>query len=178
MKPSTEVHTAGQERYQAMSCVYFRDTVVCVLVFDLTDERSFKRIKVWKHLCSEANLKYNVCDKTEKQRCGAELANNCGVESSGIPIYVLVGNKLDRKGREVDQSEIEKFCRENQIEHYVETSARDGTGVKTLYDKIGEEACDLVVLMRASGIELSNAVNTVRINDAESEHSRKCICDF
>ena len=125
--------TAGQERYQVMSPIYFRQVIVCVLVFDITNYKSFQKISMWKQLCDDSNREYTD-------------------ESLGIPIYFLVGNKFDMKDRAVGKLEIESFCQYNNISHYVETSASNGTGIKTLYEKIAEEACTIKLPVTSKGL--------------------------
>jgi len=111
--------TAGQERFQAMSAMYFRQSLISILVFDLTNRHSFERIATWKQLSEDSNN-----------------------ENHGFPIYFLVGNKNDLPDRSIGKSEIDVFCEMNDINHYFETSAITGDGVKLLFDKITEEACN------------------------------------
>lgn len=106
--------TAGQEKYQSMSSIYFRNALICVLVFDLSDISSFDKLLLWK----------NFCDNSNKV----------------TPIYILVGNKSDSPSWEVSDKKIINFCAVNNISHYVQTSAHNGTGIKRLFDKMAEEA--------------------------------------
>lgn len=39
--------TAGSERYEAMSRMYYRDAKAAVIAFDLTDAHSFEKAKFW-----------------------------------------------------------------------------------------------------------------------------------
>ena len=39
--------TAGQERFHALGPIYYRDAHGAVLVYDITDEDSFQKVKVW-----------------------------------------------------------------------------------------------------------------------------------
>jgi len=117
--------TAGQERYQSMSAIYFRQAIICVLVFDLTKRESFRKIPMWKDLCDEANCDYQTS------------------ENSDIPIYILIGNKLDMKDKAVTMSEIEQYCTANNIRHYIETSAVTGVGIDKLYEAMAEESCNI-----------------------------------
>jgi len=39
--------TAGQERFHALGPIYYRDADAALLVYDITDTDSFKRIQVW-----------------------------------------------------------------------------------------------------------------------------------
>lgn len=108
--------TAGQERYQAMSKMYFRGADYCILTFDLSDSESFKKMDIWKQICdSENNIK--------------------------SPIYVLVGNKSDKKIGITSEEEIREYCRINNITFYFETSAYTGEGICFLYNELVKHIC-------------------------------------
>lgn len=100
--------TAGQERYQSMAEFYFRNATYCILVFDINDIGSFLAVKKWMKLCNRATI-------------------------NSPPIYFLVGNKSDLHTREVSLELIQQYCYDNNIQHYYETSAYTGSGIKKLY---------------------------------------------
>ena len=60
--------TAGQERYRSLAPMYYRGAKAAVIVYDITDEDTFKGAKTW---VSEIKKK----------------GNNC--------LILLVGNKVD-----------------------------------------------------------------------------------
>jgi len=39
--------TAGQEIYHALSTLYYRESDIAIIVYDLTDIESFKRVRNW-----------------------------------------------------------------------------------------------------------------------------------
>ena len=39
--------TAGQERFRSMAPLYYRGAVAAILVFSITDEGSFEKLKEW-----------------------------------------------------------------------------------------------------------------------------------
>ena len=39
--------TAGQERYHALQGTYYRDSHGALIVYDITDADSFKKVKMW-----------------------------------------------------------------------------------------------------------------------------------
>lgn len=48
--------TAGQERYRCLCSMYFRDTDMCILVFDVTDKKSYNSLNFWiKQIPKEKN---------------------------------------------------------------------------------------------------------------------------
>ncbi|XP_072774575.1 ras-related protein Rab-13 isoform X5 [Taeniopygia guttata] len=71
--------TAGQERFKTITTAYYRGAVGIVLVYDITDEKSFENIQNWM--------------KSIKENASA------GVER------LLLGNKCDMEGRRKVQRE-------------------------------------------------------------------------
>ncbi|XP_029196932.1 ras-related protein Rab-24-like isoform X2 [Acropora millepora] len=55
--------TAGSERYEAMSRIYYRGAKAAVLCYDLTDKSSFERAKFWVNELKtyEDNCKIYLC---------------------------------------------------------------------------------------------------------------------
>ncbi|KAF5361610.1 hypothetical protein D9758_007351 [Tetrapyrgos nigripes] len=83
--------TAGQERFRTITTAYYRGAMGILLVYDVTDERSFNNIRTWhanieQHASEGVNKilignKSDWVDKkavTEEQ--GRELANELGVK--------------------------------------------------------------------------------------------------
>ncbi len=132
--------TAGQERYRSISATYFRSADVVLLVFDITCRKSFTNLAEWVH-CVDA------CK-------GAR------------PMYVVVGNKLDRgegetNKREVSREEAEIFAETlSATSFYMEVSALEGTHTDALVDRVAWD-----ILKMKTG---SNAAITIHIG-ADSE---------
>ena len=40
--------TAGQERYQSLGVAFYRGAEACVLVYDITNARSFENLNLWR----------------------------------------------------------------------------------------------------------------------------------
>ncbi|KZT58469.1 rab-type small GTP-binding protein [Calocera cornea HHB12733] len=82
--------TAGQERFRTITVAYYRGAMGILLVYDVTDERSFNNIRTWysnveQHASEGVNkiLIGNKCDWDDKRAVtvqqGEELANELGV---------------------------------------------------------------------------------------------------
>ena len=101
--------TSGQERFRAMTNLYYRDAQVAILTYDITNESSFTSIDFWIE-----ELKYKV-------------------ENENM-ILCLVGNKCDVSDNERKVSNIKgkNFAEENKMIFY-ETSAKTGDGIKDLF---------------------------------------------
>ena len=40
--------TAGQERYQSLGVAFYRGAEACILVYDITNQKSFENLAIWK----------------------------------------------------------------------------------------------------------------------------------
>ena len=107
--------TSGQERFRAMTNLYYRDAQVAILTYDITSESSFTGIEFWIE-----ELKYKV-------------------ENENM-ILCLVGNKCDVNDgeRKVPKNKGKKFAEDNNMLFY-ETSAKTGAGIKELFVDIANK---------------------------------------
>ncbi|KAL8371933.1 hypothetical protein RB595_001643 [Gaeumannomyces hyphopodioides] len=82
--------TAGQERFRTITTAYYRGAMGILLVYDVTDERSFNNIRTWfanveQHASEGVNkiLIGNKCDWEEKRAVSTEqgqaLADELGI---------------------------------------------------------------------------------------------------
>ena len=103
--------TAGQEKYRALAKIFYQDSTVVILVYDITNKNSFNELK---------NYWYE------------EVKEN----SSSDVIFAIAGNKCDLyEKEEVEKTEGEKFAKEiGAIFH--ETSALNSNGITELFTEI------------------------------------------
>ncbi|CBY00063.1 GTPase Ypt2 [Plenodomus lingam] len=82
--------TAGQERFRTITTAYYRGAMGILLVYDVTDQRSFENIRTWfsnveQHATEGVNkiLIGNKCDWEEKRAVSTEqgqaLADELGI---------------------------------------------------------------------------------------------------
>jgi small GTP-binding protein len=104
--------TAGQEKYRALAPMYYRNAQAVILVFDVTNANSFRRLSEWI----------------------AEL------EAKPGPVRLfLVGNKCDlSEYRAVDDRTARAWADEHGAAAYTETSALSGNGVTELFQKVAD----------------------------------------
>lgn len=99
--------TAGQERFISMMGSYYRNAKGALLVFDLTDSKTFESADLWR--------------KELFQR------------ASGQPVVLLVGNKSDLgEKRVIRREDAEEYARKHSM-GYMETSALTGENVKQAF---------------------------------------------
>ena len=99
--------TAGQERFHALGPIYYRDSNGAVLVYDITDEDSFVKVKNW----------------VKELRC--MLGTNV--------VLCIVGNKIDlEKQRVISVAEAEEYAASVNAKHY-QTSAKLNKGVEEIF---------------------------------------------
>ncbi|KAK8398542.1 hypothetical protein O3P69_004005 [Scylla paramamosain] len=99
--------TAGQERFHALGPIYYRESHGAILVYDITDEDSFQKVKNWVR----------------------ELRRMLGDDIC----LVIAGNKTDlERERHVSLEEAETYAREVGALHFL-TSAKLNQGVEELF---------------------------------------------
>lgn len=104
--------TAGQERYHSLGPIYYRDSHGALLVYDITDRRSFDRVKKWV-----AELKQMLGDSA---------------------LLFVIGNKIDLdQTRNVSKDEANSFA-ESIDSSYFECSAKTNDGVDELFTTIAK----------------------------------------
>lgn len=100
--------TAGQERFHALGPIYYRGSDGALLVYDITDQDSFQKVKSWV--------------RELKQMRGSEIA------------LIIVGNKTDLEEQRAISYETALRYAQTVGAQYVETSAKENDGVNELFE--------------------------------------------
>jgi Ras-related protein Rab-2A len=99
--------TAGQEQFRSITRAYYQNSVCAIVVYDITNELSFKNIQVW--------------------------IDDVKAQSPKSIFIMLVGNKTDLENkREISYEKGLKFAESNNIS-FIETSAKNGSNVENLF---------------------------------------------
>ena len=141
--------TAGQERFYTIAKAYFRSALGVVLVFDITDRKSFDLLPRWLR---DARM---------------EADPHCSV--------ILVGNKTDlAASRVVSKEEAEEFAKNHELQ-YIETSAADNTHIEEVFMKTGT---DLLRKVASGEINVGTAPSGApSVNIGRSERTQRgCSC--
>jgi Ras-related protein Rab-1A len=105
---------AGQERFKALTKLYYRNCYGVLLVFDITDKNSFINIENWIN----------------------EFNKHCDIPNVS---KILIGNKCDLiSEKKVSYEEINKLCLFYNLT-YIETSAKDNTNVELTFNELAKE---------------------------------------
>ena len=77
--------TAGQERFRTITTAYYRGAMGILLVYDVTDERSFQNVKNWMK-----QIEQHASENVNKVLIG----NKCDVPASERRVTLEQGKKL------------------------------------------------------------------------------------
>ena len=129
--------TAGQERFHSLGPIYYRDAKGAILVYDITDESTFDRVKSWTK-----ELRKRVGDNTKI-------------------CITIVGNKIDLERHRVVSQQAAKKYEDSVGANHFEASAKTGTGVDDAFRDLTKVLLDTVnpsCRSRSSLIEASNSM--------------------
>ena len=105
--------TAGQEEFKSITRTYYKNCVCAIIVYDITSRNSFNDITNWIEDCIQSSPK--------------------------TVLMALIGNKSDLKeSRVVSTEEGQELADKYGILFY-ETSAKDGTNIKEIFQKTGQK---------------------------------------
>ena len=96
--------TAGQEKYKAITKNLFLKVMGAIIIFDITNEKSFNNLKNWVQMI--------------KDECGPHMT------------IIIVGNKNDLiEQRKINEEEVIAYANKQKLD-YIETSCKTGENVK------------------------------------------------
>ena len=156
--------TAGQERFQSLGVAFYRGADACILVFDLTQKKSFDALTTWK----EEFL----------------IQSSPPGEPKAFP-FVVLGNKSDLKdNRVVSRKQAEEFCKKAEImaeegdkiweNTYWETSSKENINVHKAFTRVAALA-----LTKQPGDDMASTYvpdTSVNINEDQPKQGKGCAC--
>ena len=155
--------TAGQERFRSLIPSYIRDSSVAVVVYDITNKKTFENTRKW--------------------------VDDVRGERGNDVIIVLVGNKTDLNDkREVTTAQGEEEAKKNNL-MFIETSAKVGHNVKALFKRIaqalpgmegegqqGQSQSKSIVKVLEKVLLTGGPVIDVNINPSQPQQESSCSC--
>ncbi|KAG5365536.1 Ras-like GTP-binding protein RYL1 [Yarrowia sp. C11] len=136
--------TAGQERFRTITTAYYRGAMGILLVYDVTDEKSFNNIENWyQNVQSYANE-------------GVEL--------------ILVGNKCDLEDKRVISTEQGQALADKFGIPFLEASSKNNINVEECFYSVATRIKDTVA--KTKGTESGSG--GVNIAEGDDNASSKC----
>ncbi|XP_043935852.1 ras-related protein Rab-13 [Protopterus annectens] len=117
--------TAGQERFKTITTAYYRGAMGIILVYDITDEKSFENIQNWIK-----SIRENAAADVERMLLG----NKCDIESR----------------RKVQKEQAEKLAKEHGIKFF-ETSAKSSINVDESFCALARDIFIKRVITKKTG---------------------------
>ena len=106
--------TVGQEKYRSLNSLFFKDANICILVYDITKEKTFNNIKNYWYESVITNGSEGII---------------CGVAGNKSDLYEFEKN---------DRNEVTDFCKEiNAVFRF--TSAKNNYCVDELFKELGDK---------------------------------------
>ena len=110
--------TIGQEKYRALTKMFFKDSKIIILVYDITSEKSFKELEYW----------YN------------QVVNELGKEGYYLAI---VGNKNDLYNQEkINKDQGKKFAESKKAKFKLTSAKDDPLSFNSLLEQMFKEFID------------------------------------
>jgi len=146
--------TAGQERFASLGHAFYRGADACILVYDITNEQSYKSIEQWR-----SNF----------------LENASPDDANSFP-FLLIGNKSDLSDkRQVTPSDGQKLAQNHRME-YAETSAFNGNNIDKAIRDIARIASNMDTAPFFSE-EVAQKINLEQ-NEATKPPANACACSL
>jgi small GTP-binding protein len=99
---------AGEEKFRQLFPAYCSGASAALLVFDVTEPKSFDDLENWLKLVRTAEPTISVC---------------------------LVASKIDLSGqRKINKRQATRYKKKRNLELYTETSAKEGIGIHEIFD--------------------------------------------
>ena len=137
--------TAGQERYRNITANYYRNAQGIMLVYDITNRKSFEAIDAW---ISQIDMH------------AGESVNK-----------ILIGNKSDMEQQRVVRVEEGQDLAAHYNIPYFETSARTGTNVDESFYRIAKDVKDRIL---ANSIDEKRDNRNTTLNNRKEEAKGGC----
>lgn len=142
--------TSGQERFRALAKSHYKSLSGVVLVFDITNEKSFESIEKWR---SDA----------------LENANNENLQ------FILIGNKKDLKSNRKITVEQGKELAKKLNMSYFETTIEDNDSIQTALSGISKDICSAnqKARMMKSGMKNNQAEKEPELSKSMTKSQKK-----
>ena len=122
--------TAGQERFHTLRTRYYRDAQGIVLVYDVTQRKSFDKLGEWLKETETYATKNNL-------------------------VKMLIGNKIDKPDRVVTREEGLQFAQKHSM-LFIESSVKTKDGIECAFEELVEKIIQTPELWEADNERTKN----------------------
>jgi small GTP-binding protein len=142
--------TCGQELYRSLITNFYRNSSLAIMVYAINSKESFENIDMWlRELRTHSNPDAKV---------------------------FLIGNKIDLENqRQVSREEGEKFCKDNKLNGFMESSAKTGINAQKIFIKAAETLYEDYLNYQQKANESGGAGGEEIKNPQEVDNTRKRI---
>ncbi|XP_046396605.1 ras-related protein Rab-18-like [Ischnura elegans] len=138
--------TSGQERFRSLCPQYFRDARGVIVVYDITQRKSFENIGMWVKEARDVST----------------------------PDIIIVGNKIDLENRAVSPEEGPKLAKQHDF-LFLETSAFQGDGIIPVLEELVRKMLPVPVHPKpANTVCLTPQAYDTAVNKERSWCERMC----
>ncbi|KAK8890295.1 Ras- protein Rab-31 [Tritrichomonas musculus] len=111
--------TAGQEAYRSLAPIFFKNSVIAILVFDITKAKTLQELDYYSQILNEHEP-------------------NC--------FKAIVGNKIDLEDqRQVSPEEGRNYAKKVGTDFYIETSAFRNENINELFSSLAKQNLKFIV---------------------------------
>lgn len=141
--------TAGQERFQSLGVPFYRGAEACILVYDITNEKSFRSLDNWfDDFIAQASPK----------------------DPDNFP-FVVIGNKVDRESeRVVQKTRAQQWCKTKASKPipYYEASAKEAVKVEAAFFEAAQLAVQAEAQNADDDVYIPETINLQNTNTGKS----------
>ena len=124
--------TAGQEKYKSITKNLFLKVMGALVLYDITNEESFTKLKEWVELI--------------KEECGRHIK------------ILIIGNKSDLESqRAIDKEDAMKYANEEKVQ-YIECSSKTGENVEKAIIVLSEKILESTEISMDSSLMLDSTL--------------------
>ena len=124
--------TAGQEKYKSITKNLFLKVMGALVLYDITNEESFTKLKEWVELI--------------KEECGRHIK------------ILIIGNKSDLESqRAIDKEDAMKYANEEKVQ-YIECSSKTGENVEKAIIMLSEKILESTEIIMDSSLMLDSTL--------------------
>ena len=129
--------TAGQEKYKSITKNLFLKVMGALVLYDITNEESFTKLKEWVELI--------------KEECGRHIK------------ILIIGNKSDLESqRAIDKEDAMKYANEEKVQ-YIECSSKTGENVEKAIIVLSEKILESTEISMDSSLMLDSTLLSSKI---------------